>query len=82
VCGDQEGVMSTLFDPRTVKVKDERRDNLSISLDYDTDREKTYPVLLFTPDIEKTADHHHITLSREQAQLLHQWLSEYLSTLY
>jgi len=51
---------------------------LSISLDYDTDPDKVYPVLLYIPDIRQF-EHHHISLNKKQARKLHKWLGKYLN---
>lgn len=59
------------------KIRDTERDNLQISEDTDFD-EKPIAVLLFTPDMDNTSEHHHIELDREQATALKQWLHEYL----
>jgi hypothetical protein len=54
------------------------RDNLSISLDRDTDKSKPYPVFLYTPDMRNTSTHYHVELSKAQAKKLHKWLTQYL----
>jgi hypothetical protein len=36
------------------------------------------PVLLFTPDMQNTNEHYHITLTKNEAKKLKTWLSEYL----
>lgn len=50
---------------------------LSISLDYDKDRNDTYPVLLYVPHPEEPY-HHHIHFNRRTAYRLRNWLNEYL----
>jgi len=35
------------------------------------------PVLLFTPDIDK-CEHYHVGLTREEAQILRDWLTDFL----
>lgn len=57
---------------RIEKIRDTEADALSIS------EEDGYPMLLFTPDMSYTMEHHHIELDREQAKLLHDWLGDYL----
>lgn len=52
--------------------------NLEISLDYDTDPLKTYPVLLFIPHTRNTDEHYHIDLNKTQATALRDYLSEWL----
>lgn len=60
------------------KVKKGKTDNLSISLDYDTDESKNYPVLLYTPNMDRTEDHFHIPLTKKEAKSLREWLDSYL----
>ncbi len=51
------------FDPKTQEILPGPRDALSISRDYDTDPEQTYPVFLFVPD-ENKPEHWHLKLTR------------------
>lgn len=60
------------------KIRDTERDNLQISEDVAIDDGAPIAVLLFTPDMADTSEHHHIELDREQAAALKQWLHEYL----
>ena len=53
--------------------------HLDISLDYDTDESKKYPVFLFTPVINNTDDHYHIELTYKEAKVLNEWLNSYLN---
>lgn len=64
--------------PKITKIKKGKTDNLSISLDYDMDESKKYPVLLYTPNLDKTEDHFHISLTKKEAKLLRDWLDSYL----
>lgn len=71
--------MTNGFNPQTETITPQRRfDNLSISLDYHTDPDETYPVLLFVPDTNDP-NHYHIELDREQAERLRNWLDIYLN---
>lgn len=64
--------------PKMTKVKKGKTDNLSISLDYDRDESKKYPVLLYTPNMERTEDHFHFVLTKKEAKSLRDWLDNYL----
>lgn len=64
--------------PKIAKLKKGKTDNLSISLDYDRDESKKYPVLLYTPNMDRTEDHFHIALTKKEAKLLRDWLDSYL----
>lgn len=62
-------------------VKEGRRDNLSMSWDYDTDASNVterHAVMLYTPDMEDTSNHEHIEFSDEEAKKLHSWLGRFL----
>ncbi len=69
------------------KIIDADIDNLDISWDYtdnENDLSQRVPVFLYTPcmsdkDEHGGVDHYHIALSKEQAETLHSWLSEYLN---
>jgi hypothetical protein len=63
------------------QIRDGRRDNLSIGLEYDDNPEdaaQLYPVFLFTPDMRNTIEHHHIPLNVSQAKQLRDWLTQFL----
>ena len=60
------------------KIKKARINALDISRDYDTNPNREYPVLLYTPDMENTDEHHHIPLTLKESKALHQWLGEFL----
>ena len=47
-------------------------------LDYDRDESKKYPVLLYTPNMDRTEDHFHIVLTKKEAKSLRDWLDNYL----
>ncbi len=64
--------------PKVTKVKKGKTDNLSIYLDYDRDESKKYPVLLYTPNMDRTEDHFHIVLTKKEAKSLRDWLDNYL----
>ncbi len=64
--------------PKITKVKKDKTDNLSISLDYDRDESKKYPVLLYTPNMDRTENHFHIVLTKKEAKSLRDWLDNYL----
>lgn len=64
--------------PKTTKIRKGKTDNLSISLDYDRDENKKYPVLLYTSNMDRTEDHFHITLTKKEAKSLRDWLDSYL----
>jgi hypothetical protein len=59
-------------------IRKERLNNLSVSLDYDSNPKRLYPVLLFTPSMSNLDNHHHIALSKKQARIFRDWLNEYL----
>ena len=66
------------------KLRDGRRDNLSINWDYEDnadDKAQRFPVLFFTPDMENTREHYHIQLDRDKAKVLRDWLTEFLEEL-
>ena len=56
-----------------------KRDNLSISYDDMGEGCGKEPVLLYTPNMDDSANHEHIMLTRNEAKILHRWLSEYLA---
>lgn len=70
-------VRESKFKPRIHAVTRSKRQSFDISLDYDTDPEKTFPVFLFIPD-RKQFTHWHIPLTRQQARRLRDWLNRYL----
>lgn len=56
-------------------------DNLSINYDADhniEDIKQRFPVLLFTPDIDDTNTHYHISLTLKQTKVLYKWLSDFI----
>ena len=60
-------------------IKPDTWNNLEICWDRETmDSEEKHPVFLFTPDMNKTGDHHHIELTKAQATELKNWLDAYL----
>jgi hypothetical protein len=62
-------------------INNEKIDNLQINWDYDDDAEdikQRFPVLLYTPWMEDTKNHFHISLNKEQAKVMKEWLEEYL----
>lgn len=59
---------------------DTQQNNLQISEDIDLDG-KPIAVLLFTPDMTNTGNHHHIDIDRVRATALKQWLQEFLERL-
>ncbi len=63
---------------KTKVICDKRYDHLKISLDYEIDRTKPYPVLLYTPNTRNLYEHYHICLSKDEARELHAWLTTYL----
>jgi hypothetical protein len=50
--------------------------NLKISCDIDNDVK--FPVILFTPYVNKPNEHFHIELTRESAIVLKEWLDAYI----
>jgi hypothetical protein len=66
------------FNTKSKKIRSSDIDNLSIGLEYDTNPDKPYPMFLYTPSISELNNHFHIALSRKQAKILRDWLSEYL----
>ena len=66
-----------------VEICSGRYKNLHISWDYDGDiydKNNRTAVLLWIPDTKKH-DHEHIEMNREQAQILKEWLDEYLKDI-
>jgi len=57
------------------EIREGRRDSLSIS--FDDMGEGIIPVFLHIPDKEED-EHSHIELNRDQAEILHKWLGNYL----
>ena len=60
------------------QIIDQKINNLSINWDRDEHGNKM-AVLLFTPDMDNTAEHYHIELSRGEAEALRSWLNDLLS---
>ena len=52
---------------RKTVIKNSPFNNLSVSLDFETDAKDKFPVLLFTPDMSNLNNHFHIELSVEEA---------------
>lgn len=67
------------FDNHRRVIRDAALRNLEISLDYDTDPLKTYPVLLFVPHLRNPDEHFHVDLNKEQAKTLRDYLDEWLA---
>ena len=66
---------------RVESIIPDKIDNLSISIDFDDNWDEIaqrFPVILFTPDMNNTAEHWHIRLSDNQAIHLNKWLDEFL----
>lgn len=65
-------------------IRSEQRDNLSIGWDADVyepetcSKSRRYPVFLYTPDMRDLNTHYHISLNKQQAKQLKQWLEDYL----
>lgn len=62
-------------------IKNSERDNLVVSWDFDEDennKSTRFPVLLYTPDMKNMIEHHHIPLTRQEAETLWAWLTNYL----
>jgi hypothetical protein len=64
--------------PYTHTIRGGVRNHLVISQDQGEDNQAT-AVLLFTPDMRHTIDHHHSELDRTQAVALRSWLTAYLA---
>lgn len=62
----------------STEIKKDLDDNLSIGWDYDTNPEKRFPMILFTPHMRNTKVHYHIRFSITEARTLHNWLSQFL----
>lgn len=62
------------FNPRIQEIKSGRFDNLQISLDFDSRPSRTFPVLLFTPDMQNPENHFHIKLNKREVSKLSIWL--------
>lgn len=56
-------------------IKDSKYNNLIISID-----EKS-PVLLYTPNMDNTAEHFHIELNDKEANKLYMWLMQYFGEM-
>lgn len=65
---------------KSAVIRAEKTNNLIISEDTGRSSDEPVAVLLFTPTMTDTFEHHHIELSREQAAALKQWLHEFLET--
>lgn len=62
---------------KDITIKPEQSHNLRISEDTGNEDEPI-AVLLFTPTMSNTADHHHIELNRQEAEELQSWLRGWL----
>jgi hypothetical protein len=65
------------YDAKILSITPGPYDALSISLDYDDDPQKLFPVFLFVPIMDQP-EHWHIQLNREQAVKLRDWLNDYM----
>ena len=74
----KEAIKTGVYDPKICVIKSGRYENLDISLDYDTNPKKQFPVLLYTPNMKNTNEHFHICLNRRETRKLHKYLGEYL----
>lgn len=66
-----------------INPQSEKIDCLSVSYDYYDNEEDRHPVFLYTPHMEDLDSggcphHYHITLTKERAKVLRDWLNEYL----
>lgn len=61
-----------------VDINHSLHNRISISLDFDTNPKKLYPVILFTPDMGNTVTHYHVPLNKREARKLRDFLSRYL----
>jgi hypothetical protein len=63
------GLEKLVFRPKILELNEK----LSISLDYDTDPNKAFPVFLFVPN-PKRHEHYHIELDKKATKKLLKWL--------
>jgi len=64
------------------KLIEGRRNNLSVSFDTDTPRikkDEVGMVFLYTPDMEDTNTHYHITLNKDEILILKNWIDSFLN---
>lgn len=62
-------------------IRDGDVDNLGISWDYDDDpldKAQRQAVFLYTPWMKDTNVHYHISLNREEARKLRDWLTDFV----
>jgi hypothetical protein len=64
-----------------LELKAGKRDNLQINLDFDFNPLDPYPVFLFTPNMEDTNQHYHISLNKNEAKALQSWLTKYIQRI-
>lgn len=63
------------------QIRNDKHDNLSISRDTDVDEDdKEFPVavFLYTPDMDNTVNHEHITMTVTEAEVLRDWLDQFI----
>jgi hypothetical protein len=61
------------------QIIEDDQNNLRVNWDREDPRQPRSAVLLFTPNMANTEDHHHIELTRERAIKLRDWLNEFLN---
>lgn len=67
-----------MSDARVLHVRPGRIDNLDVSEDVDLDG-RPIAVLLYTPDMRDTDEHHHVDLDDAQVRALRDWLGAYIA---
>jgi hypothetical protein len=63
------------------KIKEEMRDNLSISFDSGIPGipdSEVGAVFLYTPEMDNAENHYHITLNRDQIEIIRDWCDDFL----
>ncbi len=65
------------FDPKFILIRSGKLNNLGISLEYDNNPSKKFPVLFFTPDMSNKMNHYHIDLNAKQVKVLRDWLDDF-----
>lgn len=74
--GDKHGI---------TKLINDKVNNLSIAYDSDDNVEdptQRYPVFFYTPDMDNKNENFRIQLDYKEAEVLHQWLGDYLEDTY
>lgn len=63
------------------KIRDTKYDNVSLSIDENMDKDEfeVAMVMLYTPDMNNTMDHYHVTFDRERVIALRDWCNDFLS---